>query len=243
MSMIKNIACFFMVALLSGFFCVSNVIAQEEKTTLTEEEVKIAQQKLQDALKSLKKEIRTEVKVENAGSITGAVKCKRVRHPEDVVVYIEKVGDNKYPTPEEHGTVDQLNLTYVPHVIAVQKGTTLDFPNSDMVRHNVFSPPDCCKQFNLGTYDVGVVKHVTFDEVCDVPLLCNVHAEMSAFIVVLENPYFSVTGRDGVFKIDNVPAGTYKLNAWHEKLRTVTKDVTVETGKTANVDFFLKKKK
>jgi hypothetical protein len=112
-----------------------------------------------------------------------------------------------------------------------------------MVRHNVFSPPECCKQFNLGTYDVGVVKHVTFDEVCDVPLLCNVHAEMSAFIVVLENPYFSVTGRDGVFKIDNVPPGTYKLNAWHEKLRTITKDVTVETGKTANVDFFLKKKK
>jgi plastocyanin len=232
-----------MVTLLSGFFCVSNVIAQEEKTTLTEEEAKIAQQKLQDALRSLKKEIRSEVKVENAGSITGTVKCKRVRHPEDVVVYIEKVGDNKYPAPEEHGTVDQLNLTYVPHVIVVQKGTTIDFPNSDMVRHNVFSPPDCCKQFNLGTYDVGVVKHVTFDEVCDVPLLCNVHAEMSAFIVVLENPYFSVTGRDGVFKIENVPPGTYKLNAWHERLRTITKDVTVETGKTANVDFFLKKKK
>ena len=241
--MIKNIACFFMVTLLSGFFCVSNVIAQEEKAALTEEEAKIVQQKLQDALKSLKKEIRTEVKVENAGSITGTVKCKRVRHPEDVVVYIEKVGDNKYPAPEERGTVDQLNLTYVPHVIAVQRGTTLDFPNSDMVRHNVFSPPDCCKQFNLGTYDVGVVKHVTFDEVCDIPLLCNVHAEMSAFIVVLDNPYFSVTGRDGVFKIDNVPAGTYKLSAWHEKLRTIKKDVTVETGKTANVDFFLKKKK
>ncbi len=241
--MVKNIACIFMVTLLSGFFCVSNVIAQEEKKTLTEEEAKIAQQKLQDALKSLKKEIRTEVKVENAGSITGAVKCKRVRHPEDVVVYIEKVGDTNYPAPEEHGTVDQLNLTYVPHVIAVQKGTTLDFPNSDMVRHNVFSPPDCCQQFNLGTYDVGVVKHVTFDEVCDVPLLCNVHAEMSAFIVVLDNPYFSVTGRDGVFKIENVPPGTYKLNAWHERLRTITKDVTVETGKTANVDFFLKKKK
>ncbi len=150
---------------------------------------------------------------------------------------------NNYPAPEEHGTVDQLNLTYVPHVIAVQKGTILDFPNSDMVRHNVFSPPECCKQFNLGTYDVGVVKHVTFDEVCDIPLLCNVHAEMSAFIVVLDNPYFSVTGRDGVFKIENVPPGTYKVSAWQEKLRTVTKDVTVESGKASNVDFNLKKKK
>jgi plastocyanin len=234
---------FFVTVLLVSFCCVPGLIAQEEAKTLTEEQAKEAQKKLTDALKSLKKEIRTEVKVDNGGTITGAVKCKRVRHPEDVVVYIEKVGDKNYPAPEEHGTVDQLNLTYVPHVIAIQKGTTLDFPNSDMVRHNVFTPPECCKQFNLGTYDVGVVKHVTFDEVCDIPLLCNVHAEMSAFIVVLDNPYFSVTGRDGVFKIENVPPGTYKVSAWHEKLRTVTKDVTVESGKASNVDFNLKKKK
>jgi hypothetical protein len=90
---------------------------------------------------------------------------------------------------------------------------------------------------------VGVVKHVKFDEVCDVPLLCNVHAEMSSFVLILNNPYFSVTGRDGVFKIDNVPPGNYKLSAWHEKLRTIVKDVTVESGKTANVDFSLKKRK
>ena len=75
------------------------------------------------------------------------------------------------------------------------------------------------------------------------PLLCNVHAEMSAFVLVLENPYFSVTEKDGVFKIDNVPPGTYKVSAWHEKLRTVTQDVTVEAGKTSNVDYNLKKKK
>ncbi len=241
----KKVICFFLIMLFAGFFCVSNLIAQEEeKKTLTEEEAKIAQQKLSEALKSLKKEIRTEVKVENGGSITGSVKFKKKRRPpENIVVYIEEVGGNKYPAPEEHGIIDQLNLTYVPHVIAIQKGTTLDFPNSDMVRHNVFSPPECCKQFNLGTYDVGVVKHVTFDETCSVPLLCNVHAEMSAFVLVLDNPYFSVTGRDGVFKIDNVPPGTYKLSAWHEKFRTITKDVTVEAGKTANVDFSLKKKK
>ncbi len=136
-----------------------------------------------------------------------------------------------------------MNLTFVPHVIAVQKGTKIDFPNSDSVRHNLYSPPDCCNQFNLGTYDVGVVKTVSFDTVCSIPLLCNVHAEMSAYVLVLENPYFSVTEKDGVFKIDNVPPGTYKVSAWHEKLRTVTKDVTVEAGKAANVDYNLKKKK
>ncbi|MHC4138682.1 MAG: carboxypeptidase regulatory-like domain-containing protein [Planctomycetota bacterium] len=231
---------FVVVALLVAFFHTHNVSAQD---ALTADDAKAAQAKLIEALKSLKKEIRTEVTVENGGSITGTVKCKRVKHPKDVVVYIEEVNNNDYPAPEEKGILDQLNLTFVPHVIAVQKGTKIDFPNSDSVRHNLYSPPDCCKQFNLGTYDVGVVKTVDFDQVCSVPLLCNVHAEMSAFVLVLENPYFSVTGKDGVFKIDNVPPGTYKVSAWHEKLRTVTQDVIVEAGKTANADYNLKKKK
>jgi len=231
---------FIVIALLVAFFHTHNVSAQE---ALSVEDAKAAQAKLVEALKSLKKEIRTEVTVENGGSITGTVKCKRVRHPQDVVVYIEEVNGNDYPAPEEKGILDQLNLTFVPHVIAVQKGTKIDFPNSDSVRHNLYSPPDCCKQFNLGTYDVGVVKTVDFDQICSVPLLCNVHAEMSAFVLVLNNPYFSVTEKDGVFNIENVPPGTYKVSAWHEKLRTVTKDVTVEAGKAANVDYNLKKKK
>ncbi|MBT6049717.1 MAG: hypothetical protein HOG49_23195 [Candidatus Scalindua sp.] len=222
---------------------VTHTNAQDNEKTLTAEQAKIMQKDLKKAMLALKREIKIEVKVENGGAITGSVKCKRVRYPENVVVYIEKIGDNKFPAPEEHGVVDQFNLTFVPHVIVVQMGTTIDFPNSDSVRHNVLSPPDCCKQFNLGTYDVGVVKHVTFDEPGEIPLLCNVHAEMSAFVLVLANPYFSLTGKDGVFKIENVPAGTYKLKAWHEKLKTITKDVTVEAGKTTSMDFQLKKRK
>lgn len=66
---------------------------------------------------------------------------------------------------------------------------------------------------------------------------------MAAYVVVMDNPYFSVTGRDGTFKIDNVPPGSYKVSAWHEKLRTVTNDVTVEAGKVSSIDFSLKKKK
>ncbi len=151
------------------------------------------QGQLQAAIAGLKNEIKTDVTVENPGTITGTVKCRRVRHSGDAVVFIEKVGDNKYDVPSEHGIVDQVNLVFLPHVLAVQKGTTVDFPNNDQVRHNVFSPPDCCNQFNLGTYDVGASKPVTFDKSCEVPLLCNVHAEMSAFVVVLDNPYFSVT--------------------------------------------------
>lgn len=154
----KYIAFSFMIILFTGFFYISNLSAQEEKATLTEEEAQIMQEKLQKAMQELKKEIRSEVKVENGGSITGTVKCRRVRHSGDAIVYIENVGDNKFDPPEERGVVDQLNLIFVPHVIAVQRGTTIDFPNSDLVRHNVFTPPDCCNQFNLGTYDVGVSK-------------------------------------------------------------------------------------
>lgn len=202
-----------------------------------------AQGQLQAAIAGLKKEIRSDVKVENPGTITGKVKCSRVRHSGDAVVFIEKVGNNKYDVPDEHGVVDQMNLVFIPHVIAVQKGTTIDFPNSDQVRHNVFSPPDCCNQFNLGTYDVGASKPVTFNESCEVPLLCNVHAEMEAFVVVLDNPYFAVTANDGSFTIGNVPAGTYKLKTWHKKLKSVEQEVKVEGGKTTDVSLSLKKRK
>jgi len=114
---------------------------------------------------------------------------------------------------------------------------------NDMVRHNVFSPPDCCNQFNLGTYDVGSSKPVTFDKTCEVPLLCNVHAEMAAFVAVMDNSYFAVTSKDGSFTIDNVPPGNYKLKTWHKKLKSVTQDVTVEGGKTTEVSLRLKKRR
>ncbi|MHC4270155.1 MAG: carboxypeptidase regulatory-like domain-containing protein [Planctomycetota bacterium] len=201
------------------------------------------QEKLKKAMVDLKREIRIDVMAENGGTITGNVECKRVRYPENVVVSIEKVGDNIYPAPEEHGIIDQFNLTFVPHVLAEQKGTKIDFLNSDSVQHNVFSPPDCCQPFNIGTYDVGVVKTEEFNEACVIPILCNIHPEMSAFVVVLDNPYFSVTDKDGAFTIENVPPGTYKLNTWHESLKAVSQEVIVEAGKTVVVDFQIKKRK
>ncbi len=238
----KNICFLILVCFVTVFLALCQNV-QGENQALSEDQARIMQENLKKAMQELKREIKIEVKVENGGAITGSVKCKRIRYPENVVIFIEEVSGNDYPAPEDHGIIDQFNLTFVPHVLAVQKGTTIDFPNSDAVRHNVFSPPDCCKQFNLGTYDVGVVKQVTFDKSCDVPLLCNVHAEMSAFVVVLDNPYFAVTLRDGNFKIDNIPPGEYTLKAWHEKLKTVTQEVRVETGKTTDVSFVLKKKK
>ena len=208
-----------------------------------DEAAKELQAKLEAATKEMKREIKSVPNVDNPGAIKGTVKCSRVRHSGDAIVYIETVGDNKFDPPAEHGVVDQMNLIFVPHVMAVQKGTTVDFPNSDLVRHNVFSPPDCCNQFNLGTYDVGISKPYTFNNTCEVPLLCNVHAEMAAYIVVMDNPYFAVTSQDGSFTIDNVPPGNYKLKTWHEMLKSELQEVKVEGGKTAEVNFTLKKRK
>ncbi len=178
----------------------------------------------------------------DTGAINGRVSCARVKHSGDTIVYIEKVNGPFIP-PEQHAVMDQQNLVFVPHVLPILVGTSVDFPNSDMVRHNVFSPPGSSNPFNLGTYDVGVTKTVTFPKVGEVPLLCNVHAEMSAFIVVLENPYFAITDKTGAYTIENVPPGKYTLTTWHEKLKPQSQEVTTVVGKTVETNFALNQKR
>ena len=241
-SKMKNIYFLILFCAVSALL-VLNQDVQGDNRAIYEERTRVMQEKLTNARQNLKREIKIEVNIENGGTITGNVKCKRMKYPENIVVFIEEIGGNDYPAPEEHGIIGQFDRTFVPHVIAVQKGTVIDFPNSDLVKHNVFSPQDGCKQFNLGTYDVGVVKQVTFDISCYVPILCNVHAEMSAFVAVFDNPYFVVTLKDGNFKIDNIPPGNYTLKTWHEKFESVTQEVRVDEGKTTDVSFVLKKKK
>ena len=215
----------------------------EEKKALTPEEAAEAMKKLEDAQQKLKKVVKNLPKVDNAGSITGVVTCQKMRNSADAIVYIEKVGDNKFAPPAEHAIIDQLNLTYVPRVVAMQKGTTADFPNSDAVRHNVFSPPTAALQFNLGTYPTGVVKEVLFDVVGETPLLCNVHAEMAGYAVAFENPYFAITDKDGNYTIEGVPPGKYVVKTWHEKLKEVSQEVTVEAGKATTSSFELKRRR
>ncbi len=215
----------------------------EEKKALTAEETAAATKKLEEAQQKLKKVVRNLPKIDNAGSITGVVTCQKMRNNADAIVFIEKVGDNKFAPPAEHAVIDQLNLTYVPRVVAMQKGTTVDFPNSDAVRHNVFSPPTAALQFNLGTYPTGIVKEVLFDVVGETPLLCNVHSEMAGFAVAFENPYFAITDKDGNYTIEGVPPGKYTVKTWHEKLKELSQEVTVEAGKAAKSDFDLKRRR
>jgi plastocyanin len=163
-----------------------------------------------------------------------------MRHHGDAAVYVEKIPGQTFPPPKDAVTLDQLNLTFIPHVLPVLVGTTVAFPNSDEVRHNVFSTSPT-KRFNLGTYPRGMAKNVTFDKPGVVDLLCNVHSEMSAYVVVVETPYFAVTGKDGSYTIKNVPPGKYVIKTWHEHLKAQSKAVEVAAGDSTRADFELRK--
>ncbi|HEA66854.1 MAG TPA: methylamine utilization protein [Desulfobacterales bacterium] len=176
---------------------------------------------------------------ENTGSISGEVKIFRARRSADVVVYLTDVPGTFKPG-QNHPKIDQKNLIFMPHVLPVVVGTTVDFANNDNVKHNIYSPAKA-KKFNLGTYGKDVIKQETFDKEGEVALACNVHAEMSAYIVVLHNPYFAKTENDGKFTMGNIPPGQYTLKTWHEKKRPYEQKITVEAGKTTEIKIELKR--
>jgi plastocyanin len=167
-----------------------------------------------------------------AGDLHGKVACKGVRDSADAVVSISSVPGKTFPAPKEHAKMDQANLVFSPRVLAVLVGTTVDFLNSDAVLHNVFTPDACADKFNLGTWPKGQIKSYEFKKECAAALLCKVHPEMEAFVVVVPTPYFAVTKADGSYRIADVPDGSYTVKVWHPKLKATQKSVTV-AGATA----------
>ncbi len=176
---------------------------------------------------------------ENTGSISGKVKVFRARRSADVVVFLADVPGTFAP-PANRPRIDQKNLIFIPHVLPVIVGTTVEFANGDTVLHNIFSPSKA-KKFNLGSYGKDIVKQNTFDKEGEVVLLCNVHTEMSAYVIILPNPYYTKTGNDGSFTITDIPPGEYTLKTWHEKKRPYQQKVTVEAGSTTEINIKLRK--
>jgi plastocyanin len=172
------------------------------------------------------------------GTIAGEVSARTPKARVGVVVHLDKVPGTFRP-PAKPVQIDQKGMTFIPHVVAVQKGGTVAFLNHDAVRHNVFTPDG--DKYNLGTWGQGETKTHTFNTVGVFHQLCNVHPEMSAFIVVLDNPYFAVTGADGKFEIENVPPGSYTLVTWSEKGGETRQPVTVTAGAPTNVRLALGK--
>jgi plastocyanin len=171
-----------------------------------------------------------------AGDLHGKVTCKGVRDCADAVVYVSAVRGKSFPTPKEHAKMDQKNLLFIPHVLPVLVGTTVDFLNSDTVLHNVFTPEACADNFNLGTWPQGETKSYTFKKECAVVLLCKVHPEMDAYVVAVPTPYFATAQPDGSYHIADVPDGNYTVKVWHPKLKAANKPMTVAGATEANFE-------
>jgi plastocyanin len=168
-----------------------------------------------------------------AGDIKGKVTATGMRSPENIAVYIDAISGKTFPAPAKPVVMDQKNLKFAPHVLVILKGTTVNFLNSDSVGHNVFWPSISGNKklgHNLGTWPQGQVKTFTFNDAGVAPLLCNVHPEMSGYIVVAPTPYFAVTNKDGEYEIKDVPPGKYTLTTWSEEGKPVTQVVDVTAG-------------
>ena len=174
----------------------------------------------------------------NASEIQGTV-LRHVKGLANSVVYIKKIEGQTFTPPDNAVVLDQIGLKFIPHVLPILAGTTVEFPNQDDVLHNVFSPGRL-EKFNLGTYPIGTNKTRHFPEPGIVLLLCNLHHEMSAFIIVVETPYYAVTDIDGKYTIKNVPPGKYLLAAWYEDVNERVKEIEVPDQGLITIDFLMK---
>jgi len=178
-----------------------------------------------------------------AGEIKGKVSVQGIKSPDNIAVYVDAVPGKKFDPPADHVAIDQRKMNFNPHLTVVVQGTTVDFVNSDAVGHNVYWPSIGGNKklaHNLGTWPKGEKKSFQFTDLGSATLLCNVHPEMSAFLVVVPTPYFAVTDSDGAYEIKDVPPGTYTLRTWSEDGKVTTQPVTVAAG-TATADLTVKK--
>jgi plastocyanin len=170
----------------------------------------------------------------SAGTISGKVSGPMG----ESVVYVEAPAGKTFPAPTEQPVMDQKGLMFQPHIIVVQQGTTVQFLNSDSVAHNVFWISVSGNKklgHNLGTWPKGEKRPFKFDNPGAVPLLCNVHPEMSGYVVVTPTPYYALSDKSGEYKIENVPDGSYTVTAWHEGAKNQSKPVTVAGDTKADI--------
>lgn len=158
---------------------------------------------------------------------------------EDFVVSIDQVvpGAKELPAGAEPVIV-QRDANFEPHVLPIAVGTGVKWPNKDDIYHNVFSMSDK-KEFNLGLYGKEKIPLIVFDQVGRVDVFCSIHTKMHCIILVLPNRYFAMADARGRYVIKNVPAGTYRLKAWQERMPSLVKEVVVPAEGEVRVDFVL----
>lgn len=175
------------------------------------------------------------------GRIVGRVTVKGTqKHP--VVVFVLAVAGQPTKPSGERPVMDQKDRVFIPHVLPVVVGSTVEFRNSDPFKHNIFSPDG--ERYNLGTWEQGHSRTYTFKRPGIYRQLCNIHPEMLAYIVVLETGAFALTDGEGNFEIAGIPAGRHTLRVWGEKLTPAQLardvEVTVFQGKPASVEIDLR---
>ena len=160
----------------------------------------------------------------------------------NVFVYVKSgLEGMSFPPPGEPVVLDQVNCRYEPHVLGVQTDQTLLIRNSDDVLHNIHPQPQNSRPFNIGQPKQGMETERTFSAAeIMVPVGCDVHGWMSAYIGVVDHPYFAVTSSDGSFALPNLPPGDYVVEAWHEEYGAQEMSVTVGASEAASADFTFK---
>lgn len=164
----------------------------------------------------------------SAGEVVGKV---AVPKPDQVIVYIETVPGS---FPATHVRMDQKNLVFIPFVLPVIQGSTVEFHNSDSLAHNVVGVGG--DEFNLGSFSKDMVREHTFTKLGQVSLLCNIHPEMEAHVLVLQNPYFAQPNGNAEFHLANVPPGDYVIKAWY-KGKVKKQSVKVPASGSVTADF------
>ena len=164
-----------------------------------------------------------------AATVSGRVELRDSRDPavrnrkdySGVVIALKPL-DVTPPGPgDKHAVMLQKDKTFSPHVLAVEAGSVVDFPNADPIFHNAFSSYSG-QIFDIGLYPPGTTRSLRFAREGVVRVFCNIHSSMSAVIVVLGSPYFATTKRDGAFEISDVPPGDYQLTVFHERASEAT---------------------
>lgn len=177
-----------------------------------------------------------------AGEINGTVTVGGTSPAKDAAVWIDGIPGKTFAPPAKHTIVDQNHLKFIPHVLVILQGTTVEFLNSEPTLHNIFWPwigGNKKLANNLGTRPMGQKLSFTFNNPGVIPLLCNVHTEMSGYIVVVSTPYFAVTDPNGNFDIKDAPPGHYTLNFWSEegsKVNSQPVDVVATGATTVNLN-------
>jgi plastocyanin len=152
----------------------------------------------------------------------------------NVFVYVKDgLGNYVFDTPTQAVQLDQHGCRYTPHVFGIRVGQPLEITNSDMTLHNIHAVPKNNSEFNTGQPLQGMKHEHTFTapEVM-VPFKCDVHGWMNAYVGVVNHPFFAVTKEDGKFELKGLPAGTYTIEAWHERLGPMTQSVTIAEKET-----------